>query len=536
VLLWDARADRPHFDAITFRARTITPEVRVNPSPHRGGHAATCALAIALLSITAACSISSAPPPRSPRPVRTGGPAPLPAVAAGIPTRRTASAVTARPDVAWRIGARQPGGISGYADQTGVNPGEPVTLYVSTDASRFVVRAFRMGWYHGRLGEQLWRSGAVPGREQPGPQLTDAATGTYRAPWQPSLTVRTAGWPPGDYLLRLDAATGGRSFVPLTIRARSAVGRVVLISPVTTWQAYNLWGCCDLYAGGDGTFATRSDAVSFDRPYLMENGAGEFIRDELGVVAEAERLGLKLDYLTNVDLDARPWLVHGARAVVSMGHDEYWSPKMRATLTGAQADGTNLAFFGANAIFRRIRFARTPLGADRLEINYKIAAEDPLDGIDNAAVTADWPAPPDARPESALLGDQYGCLLSAVPVSAGVITRPASWMYRGVRVTFGERLPYLIGPEIDAIQRDYPTPPDIYSIMHSPAQCPNGTPTHADASYYVASSGAAVFDAGSINWACQVAPTCGGKAYPRTHAVVRQVTDNILRAFARAPS
>lgn len=521
---------------------------------------AGCAATTVLLLMSAACTDARAPlhrslrstgsdaatatatrtPPIRRRPTASGTPQATrhrtASVAPLTARRRTTPRRARRPDFAWRIGAHQPGGISGYADRTSVAPGQPVRLYVSTRAARFMVRAFRMGWYHRRLGTQIWRSREVPGVRQAGPQLVDAATRTYRAPWHPSLDVPTSGWPPGDYLLRLDAATGGRSFVPLTVRARSAAGTVVLVSPVTTWQAYNLWGCCDLYEGRNGAFDTRSVAVSFDRPDLMEHGAGEFIRDELGVVAEAERLGLKLDYLTDVDLQARPKLIRGARAIVSMGHDEYWSPKMRATVTRALARGTNLAFLGANAMFRRIRFGPTPLGADRLEINYKIAAEDPQYGRHNPAVTADWPAPPDPRPESALLGDQYGCYLGTVPDTSGVVTRPGSWLYRGAHVTYGERLPHLVGPEIDAIQGGYPRPPHVYSIMHSPVSCPAGTPTHADASYYVARSGAAVFDAGSINWACQVAPTCGGTSYPRTHAVVRQVTDNVLRAFARAPS
>ena len=35
----------------------------------------------------------------------------------------------------------------GYAGQSSVLPGEPITLYASTTARAFTVRAFRMGWY-----------------------------------------------------------------------------------------------------------------------------------------------------------------------------------------------------------------------------------------------------------------------------------------------------------------------------------------------------------------------------------------------------
>jgi N,N-dimethylformamidase beta subunit-like, C-terminal len=62
------------------------------------------------------------------------------------------------------------------------------------------------------------------------------------APWRPSLALPTAGWPPGSYLLRLDASSGAQQYVPLVIRSPSAAGRVVLVQPTTTYQAYNLWG------------------------------------------------------------------------------------------------------------------------------------------------------------------------------------------------------------------------------------------------------------------------------------------------------
>jgi hypothetical protein len=356
------------------------------------------------------------------------------------------------------------------------------------------------------------------------------------APWRPSLTVSTAGWSPGDYLLRLEASNRHQAYVPLTVRGASAAGRIVLVNAVTTWQAYNTWGCCDLYHGADGAFATRSRAVTFDRPYAANNGSGEFISRELGVVAEAERLALPLDYVTDVDLDVDPGLLRGARAVVSMGHDEYWSQKMRGRLTVARNAGTNLAFLGANAIFRRIRFASTRLGPDRLEVNYKVAGEDPLLGWENAAVTANWPSPPDARPESALLGDQYGCFPGRAPPAPAVIVDPTNWLFAGLHVTDGEKLPSLIGPEIDAVQLAYPTPRPIEILLHSRVHCPLDTPRYADTSYYVARSGAGVFDAGTIDWVCALDVGCGSHISGPTHTVITQVTENLLKAFASGPA
>jgi hypothetical protein len=274
--------------------------------------------------------------------------------------------------------------------------------------------------------------------------------------------------------------------------------------------------------------------VSFDRPYATENGAGGFVRGQLGVLAEAERLRLPLDYVTDIDLQTIPHLLAGARAVVSLGHDEYWSPRMRAALTAARDAGTNLAFLGANAIFRRIRLGSTHLGPDRLIINYKVPEEDPLYGLDPAAVTANWPAAPDARPESSLLGAQYACL-PHTPHEPGIVVDPVRWLFAGTHVRAGARLPGLIGTETDAVQLGYPTPRPIQVLLHSPTDCPNDTPAYADTTYYVASSGAGVFDAGTIAWSCAVASICPAVSR-HTHRIVRTVTDNLLAVFAAGPA
>jgi len=452
-----------------------------------------------------------------------------PRVAAGS----AGAGAVARP---WLISAGGDHGIEGFADHTSVLAGTPVALFVSTLSVSFRVQAFRMGWYGGALGRLVWTSPSYPGRAQVGPRVIDSATHTVAAPWARSATLQTQGWPSGDYLLRLDASGGGERFVPLAVRESSARGRVVLINAVTTWQAYNPWGCCSLYNGADGQWASRARAVSFDRPYQTGSGAGEFLDRELPMVAEAERIGLPLDYVTDADLQTFPGLLDGARAVVSLGHDEYWSPAMRSALTTARDAGANLAFFGANAIYRRIRMEPSRLGPDRLEVNYKDAAEDPLLGHDDGEVTANWPASPDADPESALLGAQYGCRLHG-PNVAGVIVDPDSWLLSGLTTGFGEELPGLVGYEIDAVQLADPTPRPIEILLHSPTNtCPNNKPPYADTTYYEATSGAGVFDAGTTDWVCAIGGTCSAPVPRVTEDTVAAITDRLLTTFARGPA
>ncbi len=491
-----------------------------------------------LLVVPAACTSSIKRPVATPHSTSTthstSGAGGRTSGRASSPAATSAPAPVLQPDPNWRIAARARGGIEGYADATSVAPGQSVRLFVSTGAARFRVRVFRMGWYGGAEAARVSVSGWLPGRQQAAVVFDPTPTRTATARWRASTVLSTAGWSPGDYLIRLEAADGHQRYVPLTVRARSAAGRVVLINAVTTWQAYNKWGCCDLYTGADGSFARRARAVSFDRPYSLEDGTGKFLLHELPVVVEAERLRLSLDYITDLDLQLDPHILDGARAVISLGHDEYWSPAMRSVLTAAVGRGTNLASLGANGIYRRVRFASTPLGPDRLEINYKVASEDPLTGRDNSAVTSDWPAAPNPRPESSLLGDQYGCFPGTTQAT-GVVVDPGNWLFKGVAVHAGERLPALIGPETDAVQLGFPTPRPIEVLLHSPTKCPGGRPAAADASYYVAKSGAGVFDAGTMAWSCAVGRSCYYPISGPTHQVVQTVTDNLLTAFARGP-
>lgn len=185
-----------------------------------------------------------------------------------------------------------------------------------------------------------------------------------------------------------------------------------------------------------------------------------------------------------------------------------------------------------NAIFRRIRFAPTRTGLARLEINYKVASEDPLYGRKPAQVTANWAAPSHGRPESSLTGVSYDCF----PAKADLrVSRPSSWVFAGTRVKRGTRLTDLVGIESDRVNLANPTPRPMEVLAHTPLSC-GGRPTTSDAVYYTTRSGAGVFAAGTMNWACAVGNRCWHSGHEESSEVVRRVTANILRVFARGPA
>jgi hypothetical protein len=450
-----------------------------------------------------------------------------------------------------RVGA--PDEIAGYAGQASVLPGQPADLYVSTTAREFTVRAFRIGWYNGDLARKVWESGPVRGHRQrapaqaPAPARTaaaspasaseaaasTAATNTVHADWGRSLAVPTAGWPAGSYLLRLDASSGAQRYVPLTVRSDTTAGRVVLKNGVSTWQAYNTWGGYDLYLGPGGGYADRALAVSLDRPYDQE-GAFLFLVYERKLINLAERMGLPLAYLTSMDIANDPHALDGASALVSPGHDEYWTPQERGYVTAARDAGLNIAFLGANAMFRRIRLAPTGLGASRLVICYKTSyRQDPLFGRDNALVTNDFREPPDPDPESSLTGTLY----EGYPAVADyVVTAPDAWMFAGTGAARGDRFPALVGIEYDRVNPGSPLERPIQVLAHSPLTC-KGVNSYADSAYYTHPGGAGVFNAGTMRWVESFGPPTYHWGLTRSAGrLTRRVTANILRAFADGPA
>ncbi|MCK2216032.1 hypothetical protein MF672_019845 [Actinomadura sp. ATCC 31491] len=378
-----------------------------------------------------------------------------------------------------------------------VLPGERFGLRVSTTAPRFTAVAFRMG----ARPAAVWRSPQVEGVRQPPARLV---RGTVTAAhWRPSLTVDTTGWPEGPYLIRLDASTGAQRYVPVTVRSASVRGRVVLLDGVTTWQAYNLWGGRSLYLGPGG-FAGRSRAVTFDRPY-DGSGARLFLDFEQPAFAEAERTGVPLAYLTSLDL--RPGALDGARAVISLGHDEYWSPRMRATLTRARDQGVNLAFLGANAVYWRIALRGRTVACDK-ERECLLWRE--------------------TRPESELVGQMYDCFPAE---GAYTVTRPRHWIFAGTR---GTRFPGMAGVETDRVQRGSPAGVEV--LAESRFSC-GGRATVANSTYYVAPSGAGVFASGTMRWVCAMRGRACGHGVPQAAAAfTRRATANLLARFARGPA
>ncbi|MDH2415940.1 N,N-dimethylformamidase beta subunit family domain-containing protein [Nocardioides sp. CER19] len=483
------------------------------------------------VAVAAACAghVAIAPMPEADPSTSVATPRALTTPAGSVGSPVHAASRRPRGSDRWRV--RQPvaGVIEGYTTVASGPPGTAVGLRVSTIRPHFRVLAFRIGAYRGGTGRLVWRSGSVRGREQPGPTFAPYATRTVVAPWRTSLTLPTAGWRPGFYVLRL-TTSGAAAQVPYVVTSPSTAGTVALMVPMATWQAYNRWGGYSLYEGPAGD--RHAWAVSFDRPFEGVDGMNDFRTAVVPVVLEAEHTGVPLSYATDVELSTTAGVLSGARGYVQVGHSEYWTPQMRAAVLGARDQGTNLAFLGANTAYWRIRLSARGGRPARLETGYRDAALlDPAQRTRPALTTARFRDPPAAQPESALVGMLYECF----PVDADYrIVSPEWWGFAGTGVDAGGVVSGLVGGEADRVYPSRWTPRPLQILSNTSYSC-RGVRTTSQAVYYTVPSGAGVFAAGTLRWGCALADHCDVPLRRATTRFVRVVTDNLLRAYAAGP-
>src|SRR5207248_806 len=195
--------------------------------------------------------------------------------------------------------------------------------------------------------------------------------------------------------------------------------------------------------------------------------------------------------------------------------------------------GVNIAFFGANAVFRHIRLEPSRLGPDRHQVDYKRAREDPFYGKNNKEVTSDWRAAPVSEPESNLIGDLYECN----PVKADMVVADAdTWVFAGTGLSRGDRLYKVVGPEYDRYDPRAPGPPNVQVLTHSPLRC-GGTSSYSNMTYYTARSNAGVFATGTNWWISKLSQDCPPDVtYTCPKDAVVKITTNVLDAFGAGPA
>lgn len=414
-----------------------------------------------------------------------------------------------------------------YLDTVSAVCGQVVKAAVSAPPGRYRLQVVRAGWYGGaggRLVAQTPEFGATP-------QRAAAGTDHGRSPgWRPSATLTVGpAWEPGVYVVMLLAGSRTVSTAPLVVLAPPTRRRapVLYVASAMTWTAYTDFGGRSLYRDrrltGAAAIQDRARTVDIARPI---EGSAAFTLDRYTtpLVRAMERAGVDVDYAADLDVDRTPSLVRGRAELVTGAHTEYVTRRMYDAFENARDAGTNLAFLGGNDFYWQARVQRDAAGRPLSMTVYRDAREDPLATTSPALTTVKWRDPPVLRPEAALIGSEYSGLGVVAPL---VVLDPPAWL--GWRR--GSILPAGVASELDAV-----TPgvsPARTQVIAAGGGMRDGHPVLATVSYYVAPSGAGVFDAASIFAACSTTDSCGVVSVPPvTSAAWLEAITRVVAAFS----
>ena len=317
--------------------------------------------------------------------------------------------------------------IQGFATDISVNIGETVHFKVDTNAGNYRLDIYRIGYYNGmgaRMVATVNPSASLP-QTQPAcitdieTKLTDCGNWAESASWTvPADAVS------GVYIAKLVRTdTGGASHIIFIVRDDAGNSDILFKTSDTTWQAYNTYGLGYIEYPDYGYPSQKATKASYNRPFLtraVNNGMGSynwFFQAEYPMVRWLEANGYNVSYFTSVDADRLGAEILEHRALLSVGHDEYWSGQERTNVEAARTAGINLAFFSGNEIYRKIRWENSIDGSNvayRTMVCYNESnAPIPIDPEDPPVWTGTWrnptfsPPADGGRPENALSGTLF---------------------------------------------------------------------------------------------------------------------------------
>jgi len=434
--------------------------------------------------------------------------------------------------------------IEGYCSKQSVSAGESIEFMVSTTpAEQFVIEIFRTGYYGGRGARLMKKLGPFEGKTQPTP--VEGPKRIRECDWEPSTTLTIPdNWPSGVYLGRLTTlsdATGfgyWQSYVVFIVRDDRPAD-ILLQCSDNTWQCYNQWpDNHSVYTHPKGNQGPWAD-VSFNRPYgkysqIFENpqtiGSGEWLCFEFPMAYFLEKHGYDVTYCSNSDM-LTPERGLKCKALISIGHDEYWDIRQYNSVIKMRDAGVNLLFLSGNSVcwvspFRqgsdgrpnRIIFRGGPYGGEHqwAELREKQHGPFPHRGPD----------------EGYLIGSR-----NVDPVNGGgdwVCTRPDHWIFAGTGMKKGDAIPGLIGWEYHG---DPPADiPGLEIVAEGTALQGGVNPQQWTATIYPGPKNNFVFNASTIWW-CQDLSSPPGHMIPWSHwsrphgpdARVQRITHNLLR-------
>jgi hypothetical protein len=450
--------------------------------------------------------------------------------------------------------------VVAYTSTPSVNKGSSIAFKVSVNpAQTYTIDIYRMGWYGGTGGTWVTNVPARSGIKQAACPM-NATTGLTECGWSNSYTLNVpTTWTTGVYRAQITNQNGWIGEVLFVVRDDNRVATFLYQVPVLTYAAYTNYpvgtstgkSIYDSDSSGANTIVgtPRAVKVSLDRP--LHHQFGSWLGTdwtEIHLVAWLEKMGYDINYTTDLDIHAAaPGYLEQYKGIIYGGHTEYWTKAMYDKTEFARSAGTNLAFFGANAVHWQVRMENsTKTGtANRVLTCYKDELNttqfDPIS--DPLQKTMKWRDL--GRAEQTLIGVQHdinGWNLNTINQPPLIINNSSNWVYNGANFTDGTAVPYLIGYEIDNLNPAYPAPtlmtPTSQTILGtSPYVNHGGLAYTSQASIYQAPSGSWVFGSGTMSWSWALARepyiwVTPNEVYQNDG--IQQTTKNLLDGYQNA--
>lgn len=416
----------------------------------------------------------------------------------------------------------------GYANKRSVAAGDVIGFHIATATAPFTVQIVNMADPQTVLQ-------TLTGLTSQARDCTGMWESGCNWPVTTSFTVPST-WTPGFYAAKFPTTRGTRNIL-FVVRAPvpGSYAPIAVIQTSHTDTAYNRFGGKSVY-DNLSTNNQRAHIVSFNRPYADDAGLTRFGAWEHPFVLWMKRENRRFEVITDEDMEARIPL-SGYKALILVGHSEYWSLNARQHLDAFLQSGGHLAVFGGNTMWWQVR---VDLQTRQMTV-YKKASLDPLTGPNPAVATVNWFDWPVFNPENTTIGASFRHAgynnmtpnFERIPLDQRVpftVAHPTSWVYAGTGVTMGQQFGRSgAGIEVDGVT--FNTLPNGSVVVEGS----DGTPLSTDILATIPASegygtigvttlpqGGTIFNGSSRDWAIGLADD----------PVIQQITRNVLDRFS----
>ena len=335
-----------------------------------------------------------------------------------------------------------------------------------------------------------------------------------------------------------------KSMAMLVARPVRPAAAIAYIVPVATYQAYNSIGGGGFYHDpirrtkpvktvtlqrpGGGFGAQFGEPVD---PYEPQSPRQQFPHWDAKFVRWLQAKNIACDFYTDLDLDDGERLdLAQYCCVLSVGHHEYWSTRMRDRMAGFIANGGHYAIFSGNTCYRPVEFSRGSPEAPDLRVT---------------RLAENWPG----HDESELIGLSYGYgggwwgqwrrlrgwTKRERPAVGFRIEDASHWALAGTQLKNGDVFgaeDRLVGYEVDGL----PPTPNGFHVLGRTAVLDGwdvggrGVLGVLERTAETGVQPGIVFNAGTTDWA-RVLMDPGAQS----HAVVDRITSNVFERLLANP-